>query len=235
MKVRGERECRDCGTRWSYYETGSIQCPDCGSPVSVGVDEPTRHTDGAATIELDAARAEMADGRLDDAAHTAASTAREYLATRGFVTGGDLRPLDETYVAVAELRAAADLVSAALDPDDETERYFLSLLRGAADGERPDEVPPSMRSARGLAAASAVDDYRGEIATWLEDRAAPSDARAVLERIGDHATRIEALDGDVPAADAASLVAATRDLGTYLREEEASALDSARARLDRLG
>jgi DNA-directed RNA polymerase subunit RPC12/RpoP len=31
MKIRGERECTDCGTRWSYYDTASVECPQCGS------------------------------------------------------------------------------------------------------------------------------------------------------------------------------------------------------------
>jgi len=235
MKVRGERECRDCGARWSYYETGSVACPDCGSPVSVGVDDPTRHTDGAATLDLEDARAAMADDRLGGAVDAAAEAARDYLATRGFVDAGDLTDLDDAYVAAAELRATADLLSATLDPDDAAEAHFLSLLRGAADAERPDDVPDSIRSARGLAAASAVAEYRGEAATWLDDRDAPPEARATLERLGDHATRFEALDGDVDPADADRLVAAARDLGTYLREEDASALESARTHLDRLG
>jgi len=235
MKVRGERECRDCGTRWSYYETGSIQCPACGSPVSVGVDDPTQHTDGAATLDLDDARTAMAEDRVSEAADSAAQTARNYLATRGFVHAGELTLLDETYVAAAELRATADLLGAMLDPDDAVERHFLALLQGAEDGERPDDVPTAVRSARGLAAASAVSEYRGEAATWLDDLTAPPESRAVIERLGDHATRIEALDGDVAPADADRLVAAARDLGLYLREEDPAALESARTHLDRLG
>ncbi|MXR22522.1 endonuclease Q family protein, partial [Halobacterium bonnevillei] len=61
MDVRGERECKSCGTRWSYFETGSVACPECGSVRSVGVGERSQHTDGNATLDLSDAQRAAAD------------------------------------------------------------------------------------------------------------------------------------------------------------------------------
>jgi len=236
MEVRGERQCRDCDTRWSYYETGSVTCPTCGSPRSVGVDEPTRHTDGPATLDLDEARSAAAADRTEEATRLAARAAREYCATRGFVAAGDLEPLDGTYVAARELEATAGLLGTRRRPDDAATAYFLALLRGAPDGDRPDDVPESMWGARGLGVARAVGDYRGEVATWIRDDEGRADgaARDLLERLADHATRVEALDGDVDPETAATLLAAARALGTALREDDGDARDAARAALEAL-
>jgi len=57
MEIRGERECTDCGERWSYYETGDVACPACGSMQSVGVDEERAlHTTTAGEFDLTEAR-----------------------------------------------------------------------------------------------------------------------------------------------------------------------------------
>jgi len=103
MRVRGERECGDCGTRWSYYETGAIACPDCGSIRSVGVDDRTEHTDGAADLDLDAARAALAGGT--GAYDEAVADLRAYLRRRGYVDAGRLHAPDDEQLVVAELRA----------------------------------------------------------------------------------------------------------------------------------
>ncbi len=58
-----ERECTECGTRWSYYETGSIGCPACGSLHSVGLDERTEHTDLRVEFDLTPVRADIDEGR----------------------------------------------------------------------------------------------------------------------------------------------------------------------------
>ena len=78
MRIRGERECKDCGTRWSYYETGTPSCPDCGSLRSVGVGERTQHTAGTAALDLSPARNYLDDGEggLRAAAERAAAEAR---------------------------------------------------------------------------------------------------------------------------------------------------------------
>ncbi|MDY6780397.1 MAG: hypothetical protein SV760_07620 [Halobacteria archaeon] len=31
MEISGERECLECGSRWSYFDTREVACPDCGS------------------------------------------------------------------------------------------------------------------------------------------------------------------------------------------------------------
>lgn len=146
MKVRGQRECTDCGTRWSYYDTGSVECPDCGSLRSVGVESERRlHTDTPAELDLTDARRLLDAGTeqgdydasaLRKAADRAGELAGEYVRRRGFVRGGDLLGLDATYLAAQELRHAADVVGRGLDLRDDEEWYFLALLRGAdADAE----------------------------------------------------------------------------------------------------
>jgi uncharacterized Zn finger protein (UPF0148 family) len=244
MKIRGERECKNCGTRWSYYETGEASCPDCGSLRSVAVeDERCHHTDSPAEIELTPHRTALADGEgITDIADSVASDCRAYLRKRGFLRGGELLPLDDTYLAVGELRAAitdyrrdARFGAASDEPEREAaERYLLDLLQGADDGERPApaDVPESLAPARGLAYAAAVDAYRDDVASYLDD-APEEDARRTLGRIRDQQKRLDALEGDLPPETVESLVRACRDLHRYLNGEE-SALAAARQRLDGL-
>jgi hypothetical protein len=217
MRIRGERECRDCGTRWAYYETGSIDCPACGSVRSRGLDEErVLHTRGAATLDLTPVRDAVDDRPLAAVADDAGRACRAYVRQDGFVDGGDLRPLP--------------------DGHQREELYLLALLRSADDGERPPpgEVPASLRAARGLAAAEGVRAYRGDVRAWLEDHPHP-EAREPLGRLDQHAKRLEALQGDVPPSSAETLVAAARALGTYLRDDDEAALARAGEHLDALG
>lgn len=231
MKFRGERECKNCGSRWSYYETGETACPECGSLRSVGVeDERKRHTDSSVELDLTAARAAVGDGAdLVDAAQDIEQACLRYLRKRGFINGGELRTLDDTFLAAQELRTAiADYgrdravgVDRGRVGDEATERYVLALLSGAAEGERPspEEVPKGMTAARGLAYARAVESYREDVSTYLDDEP-DADARRVLDRIRDHEKRHNALDGDVPPEDAEALVEACRLLHDYLTGED---------------
>lgn len=235
MKVRGERECTDCGTRWSYYETGRVECPDCGSIVSVGVDERTRHTASAESLDLTTAR-ELVESEqpLRRAAERAVDLCTEFVRGYGFIHAGTLQDLDETYLAAMELRHVAGRLARRMRVGDDEEYYFLDLLRGADRGERParETVPTSLRGARGLAYATAVREYRADLRDYLEDHPDPP-ARGRLEALDEHSKRVRALDGDVPPETAERLVEAARDLGSYLRGEEA-ALARAEDRLDRL-
>lgn len=235
MKIRGQRECKGCGTRWSYYETGSVECPDCGSLRSTGVDERTRHTDAPASLDLSGPRNLVESEGVLSAASRAAEECRRYVRRRGFINAGELLALKDGYLAAAELTAVAGELDRSLRVNENEEIYLLSLLRGADHGERPgpDEVPASLSAARGLAYADAVGRYRDDCRTYLDDNPDPT-ARAVLGTIGEHVRRAEALDGAVDPAAIERLVLATRDLGTYLRTDEESRLATARERLDAL-
>ena len=255
MKVRGERECRECGARWSYYETGSVECPDCASLRSVGVDDRTAHTDAPTTLDLSPHRARFGDARgtlpeggVDDLK----TDLREYARKRGFIRGGELLPLDRTYLAARELLEAVDLYDRLRDPTDRDREYLLALLAGADAGDRPatESVPDPLREARGMAAVRAVDEYRTDLLAFLDELGGTDDSetptvsvagddprsridltREVLERLRDRTKRVEALTGDVPPADADALVDAADALGEYVRTGDEAVLDRARARL----
>jgi uncharacterized Zn finger protein (UPF0148 family) len=237
MRVRGRRECRDCGHGWSYYETGSVECPACGSLRSVGVDERTRHTDAPASLDLSAHRRAVDAGRIQDVASDLKRDLRGYRNRRGFIRAGELRPLDGTFLAATELLHAVDVLARADEAEvtDDEEFYLLDLLRGADAGERPAvaDVPASMRAARGLAVAEAVDDYRRETVAWLDDNPSP-EARRLLGTVSEFVKRARALGGDVPLDTSETLLAATRDVSRALRTGDETALATARERLDRL-
>ncbi|MFB6075327.1 MAG: TFIIB-type zinc ribbon-containing protein [Haloarculaceae archaeon] len=223
MRVRGRRECQSCGAQWSYYETGSVTCPECGSLRSVGLDERTRHTDAPVEFDLTPVRNRVDEATTRELAEQAAERAGEYVRKRGFVSAGDLAPLDAVYVAATELQYAAEEIARGLRTAEDEELYFLALLRGADEGERPpvEEVPDSLAQARGLAMAAVTDAYQRDVRRILEDDPDP-EARRLNGRIRDHRKRIEALDGDVDPADAERLLKATRDLGRYLDGEESA-------------
>jgi len=235
MKVRGKRRCGDCGEEWSYYETDSVACPTCGSLRSVGIEEGrTLHTDASVDLDLTAVRAALDTRPLREVAADAEEVALRYVSTRGFVHAGELRPLNETVVAASQLRhVAAHLRRSIREPTEPVEAHFLGLLSGAPEGERPDEVPEELRAPHGLAIADVVDRYRDDVTAWLEEN--PRDVDLPLEALRDHVRRIEALDGDVQTAEVEDLLRASREVGTYLREGDESALVRARERLADLG
>lgn len=254
MRIRGRRECRDCGHRWSYYETGSVTCPSCGGVESSGLDERRRlHTASPAALDLSEVRADVedrpieeltadaeieeptADATIEGPAADAKDRCRAYRREHGFVRGGELLELSETYLAAAELAHVADAVDRRSRLRDGERAYLLALLSGADLGDRPEPeaVPESLRAARGLAVAEAVGDYRRELLRWLGEHPDP-EARAVLGEVAEHAKRLRALEGDVPPAVAEELVAAVGAVGGVLRGEEGASLAAARERLDDL-
>lgn len=231
MRIRGQRRCVECGEQWSYYETGDVSCPACGSIQSRGVEEDRRlHTDAPVDLDLTEARGALSERPLDEIAAAVEKRCRQYVAARGFVDAGELRELDGSLLAAAELRAAASILRRSLDHSDDEEAYFLSLLADAPDGERPEQVPPSLRAARGLAVASVLETYRQDVSQWLEEN--PDDAAgSVLASLREQIRRVDALDGEIDPVEAARLVSAARDLGTYLREGDETALARADERL----
>ena len=235
MRIRGERECKDCGARWSYYETGSVACPECGSLHSVGVDERTQHTDGAAGLDLTGVRNALDVDPLHEVANAAKDACRGYVHRRGFIRGGELRSLDDEYLAAAELMHVGDLIGRAMQPGDAERLYFVSLLGGADEGDRPDpeDVPASMWEARGLAYADAIREYHGELRNW-DGTELDDPARTVLDRMDAHVRRLRSLQGNVDPATVERLVTVARELYAYVADDDEGALARARDRLDRL-
>ena len=183
MNVRGERECRDCGNRWSYYETGAIECPQCESLRSVGVAERATHTDTPVELELNAHRTRFGEARgtlPSEGVDELKRDLRRYVHKRGFINGGDLRRLDSTYLAARELIEAVDVYDRLRDPTEFDREYLLALLAGADEGDRPETaaVPDTMWEARGMAAARAVEEFREDALTFLDELAAGENATA---------------------------------------------------------
>ena len=236
MKIRGTRECQSCERRWSYYETGSVACPNCGAMRSVGVDEARRtHTDSPAELELEPVRRTLANEPLDHVVDELKERLRSYTRKRGFINGGELQPLDDRYLAARELLHAADLAARGHGSDEAAELYVLQLLGGAEAGEWPPEtaLPASLEAARGMAVVDAVEAYRADLRTWLDDNP-DSEAAKALGSLRDQLKRADALQGEIPVDTADELVAAAREIGDYLRSGDSEALASARDRLGRL-
>ncbi|MFB6095799.1 MAG: hypothetical protein ABEJ74_00230 [Haloferacaceae archaeon] len=242
MEIRGERECQSCGQRWSYYDSGSVACPNCGALRSVGVAERERHTDAPATLDVSGLLASLDQQSVADVADDVKSACRTYARKRGFINGGDLRPLDDQFLLAYELRQALDVYERLRETGDAEERYVLALLAAASVGagerdhaNRPpvDAVPTSMREARGLGYAAALDEYRRELLTWLEDHPDP-EARRVLGTLGEERKRVAALQGDVPPAVVERLVTAACDVGSYLADGDEAALARAEEELRRV-
>jgi uncharacterized Zn finger protein (UPF0148 family) len=231
MEVRGERECQSCGNRWSYYETGQITCPECGSVRSVGLDEPTEHTATDTTLDVTAVQANVGEKPLRNLAKQAADLAREYTAKAGFIDAGELQPLDDTVLVAAELRRVGATLGHVMQIADEEELYFLELLRSANGGDRPDSeaVPETLAPERGLAVTASVDAYLTDFRRAFPDR--ERSVTNVLSSVRTHRKRIEALDGDVDPAEAEQLVRTVRDLSDYVREDDETALSRALERL----
>ena len=224
MDIRGNRKCTACGARWSYYETGEIACPECGSLKSVGTDDRQTHTAGTTDLDLTGVIADIDTAPTREIADAAADEAASYVRTVGFIDAGSLLGLSETYVGACELRRVGRTLGRVLTINTDEELYFLSLLRGVADGERPPpgEVPDAFRPERGLAATAAIDAYLTDLRRQYTEREPPVDR--ALSWVTTEKKRIEAIDGDVAPTDADRLVRTVQDVSEYLRTGDESAL-----------
>lgn len=254
MKIRGRRVCQACSTEWSYYETGSVACPNCGSLRSVGRDDDRQlHTDAPAALPLAQFHSQIAEEPIDAYAAELKAVLREYTRKRGFINGGELQPLDDRYLTARTLLHTVDILARRRELTDDTELYLLSLYETLTDDDRladatdsdaaerdapsgeltAAQVPSDLRTAWGSAATDAVDAYCSDLRTWLD--ATPDEAAATtLSQLRDHVNRLNALQGDVEPAVATGLVEAARAVGRYLRTGDDDALTAARDRLRRL-
>ncbi len=244
MKIRGRRACQSCETEWSYYETGSIECPNCGSLHSVGIDNKrNEHTDTPTDLSLSPFRSRVANDPIDQYSDDLKRVLREYTRKRGFIHGGELRELDDTYLCVRELLHVVDLLTRSRSPTEDEELYFLTLFDTlcidqdpadtadrAADWPAPSAVPAGFHDARGLAVTESIESYVRDLRTWLEAHP-DSEATATLQLLRDQRKRADALGGDISPPFATELAIAARELGKYLRTGDLDALASARDRL----
>lgn len=238
MKIRGKRECRSCGETWSYYETGSVECPACGSLKSVGRDnDRALHTDTPATLDVTPIVAQIADDnvRIEDCRDELADRLRAYTRKRGFIRGGELRDLDDQYVGARELLHTVDILARRRDPSDLERLYGIELLRSVADGDRLTETEPpgALAAARGSGVADAVEAYRRDLRSWFDEHPDPP-AEQLLSALRDQIKRAEALDGNISSEEAAALLAVARSLGTAAREGQAGSDEPIQAARDRL-
>lgn len=246
MEIRGQRACKACETEWSYFETGSIACPNCGSLRSVGRDEERcLHTDASAALPLEEFRGRVAEEPVNAYADEFESALREYTRKRGFINGGDLRDLDETYLTARTLLHTVDLLARSREVTADEEIYLLTLYRTLADEQSPadsdgratEEVPDSLQEAWGSAATDAVGAYTSDLRTWL-DAHPDSEATQTLGRLREHVKRVEALQGAVDPETATALVETAQAIGRSLRTDDpeaaTDALAAARDRLSQL-
>ena len=237
MRVRGHRRCQDCGREWSYFDTGSVACPECGSLRSVGTGERNRHTDAPVELDLSEHRAELDDTTgIEAIADGLKTTLREYVRQRGFINGGDLRTVDDMLLAAAELLHAIDVAARGRGtPDDAVRIYLLGLLSGADAGDRPDPaaVPDAMAAARGLAYAEVLERFCTDVGRWLDDHPDPVGER-LRERLDTHVRRVNAVYGDVSPSESETLVRAARELVTCLTTDGETACVTAEGRLSGL-
>jgi len=224
MEIPGERECTNCGERWSYYETGEIQCPACGSLKSVGVGERAEHTDNPVDLDLTGVRSTVDTATTGQLAERASEEAAEYVRRAGFVNAGRREPLDETYLAAAELRRVGAELARRMRVDGAEELYLLELLGTADSNDRPapGEVPTSLRAQRGLAVAAAAEAYTSDLRRLSDDP--EREVGRVLSAVRAQRKRVEALDGDVDPERAERVVRALRDLYAYLQDDDEAAL-----------
>lgn len=232
MELRGTRECQSCGTQWSYYETGELTCPDCGSTRSLGIDEPTEHTAGRAELDLSEIRHDVESESVQTLADRAGAETRDYLRSVGFVHAGELQPLEDTPLAASELRRVAATLGRVMRLEDDEELYFLELLRVADQNDRPDpsEIPETLYPERGLAVASMLDIYLDDVRRVYTER--NRDVDSILSAVKSRRKRLEALDGDVDPAEAERLVRTVRDVSAYLRADDEAALARAMERVE---
>jgi predicted RNA-binding Zn-ribbon protein involved in translation (DUF1610 family) len=239
MEIRGQRACQSCDAEWSYYETGSVACPNCGSLRSVGIDaDRKQHTDSPVALPLSEFSDRIAAEPVDQYAAELTDILREYTRKRGFINGGELRALDDSYLVARTLLHTVDVLSRAQPTTADEELYLVALFETlAGDGATIDGLPPcgpvpdSLTEAWGLATADVVSAYHTDVKTWL-DESPDSEATQTLSRLRDQVKRVEALHGDIDPEMASSLVRTARDIGRYLRDDDPTALATARDRLD---
>lgn len=188
MEIRGERECLECGSTWSYFEIGSVECPECGSIRSRSISTPERDTSTVIGIDTDELVEELGTN-FKDGLSDALESCRSYVTRQGFVEGGDLQPPEVRYVMACEV---VEICEAFTTPDrqdisKEEKKYVVDLVRGLRNGNPPDERPESLDDYHNLAVARTVERYAKDVTRYARSNglSVPSgveDARSAAKR-----------------------------------------------------
>ena len=196
MEIRGERECLDCGEKWSYFETRQPECPECGSLRSRAVEDSTEDTGGA--VETGDLLTRFG-GDFEEALEEAEERCREYTSRTGFVEGGELLPPEPVYVMACEVKHIAAEFVGAREPADLERDYVVALVEGVETGEppSPNKRPSGLDAAHNRAVAETVEEYAKELSTYLRS-VGETDGR--VEEARDLAKRTQATDGDADDA-----------------------------------
>jgi hypothetical protein len=250
MKIRGQRQCSECGHEWSYFDTGQVACPACGSLKSVGRGERKTHTDSAIELDLSAHQQALdAETDVSMIAEGLTTTLRDYIRQRGFLNGGTLQPPDDTLLSAAELLHAVDVLDRCRHPTDEARLYVTKLLGVANDGHRPtpNSVPTSLTTARGLAYTEVLSTFHQDFTKWITEESSVMDGSVqsvtemqesdvsihqLRERLDTHLTRSEALQGDIPVETSERFVIIARKLHHGVVNHDTDALETARMKLN---
>ncbi len=207
MDLEGERECLECGERWSYWETRTVECPECDSPRSRGVGDGARPEEEFPAEDLVAST-------LMETLENADEAARSYTTKKNFVVAGELQPPDPVYVMAAEVKHLyAELTARSREATDREREYAGALVTGLEDGEppHPGERPETLDAVHERAVADVVEDYSSEMVKWARDR--DLDDTEVMRDVEDarqRAKQVQATEGE--EGDAVEALRTLRDV-----------------------
>lgn len=208
MEIRGRRRCLDCGATWNYFETGGVDCPECGSIRSTSTTEGRQDTSSTELNMEDVVQELGTDftGGLSEAA----DRCRSYVSRRGFIETGELQPPDARYVMASEIVEIADVFTQPMRREvGESERnYVVDLVRGLRAGEPPEDRPESLDAAHNMALARTAERYIRDLRRYA--RSEGIDVPQGVEKAREALKRTEATEGD--ADDAVEALRVLRDV-----------------------
>jgi hypothetical protein len=229
MQFTGHRRCKQCASEWSYFETGSVSCPECGAIKSTGIGGPEPHTAQHTSLEL-APYWEVTDEEVRIESDKIRRAVTEFLSEYGFIKGGDFLPLHDEVLAAGELRHAAYRYNTLGDPSEEVEHYLLGLLRAVMGESRPTSPPDVLKQARGRGTADILEQFLRDMRQWTQARAA-TELMPIRESFRTHLHRIQALEGDVDPVVLSRLIQSARAVQQYIAREDQQSLSKARDHL----
>ncbi|MDY7082388.1 MAG: hypothetical protein SXQ77_08310 [Halobacteria archaeon] len=189
MEIRGERECLDCGSTWSYFDTKSVE--------SVGGEEMDSDS-VLGELRMDDVIPRLGT-EFEDALEDAEENCRSYVSRQGFIKGGELQPPSPRFVMACEIIEIADALLRPMRREiTEDERlYVVDMIHGLKEGEppAPDERPESLDTYHNLAVARTVEDYAREVSRYVRN-SSEKELPGEIEEARTKAKRTKATEGE---------------------------------------